>query len=105
MGAKSNVYKDEDDNDDNASAFGSHDDINFKYLYDKWVGEDSNLIKDQCISRLAREKFARRVPAKKACEKHMTGSWRVVLGCCFRKCLVGKAFSWDIRETFCLEDF
>ena len=36
MGAKSNVYKDEDDNDDNASAFSSHDDINFKYLYDKW---------------------------------------------------------------------
>ena len=30
--------EDEDDNDDNASgdgAFGSHDDINFKYLYDK----------------------------------------------------------------------
>ena len=37
MGAKSSVYKDEDDNDDNVGgALGSHDDINFKYLYDKW---------------------------------------------------------------------
>ena len=36
MGAKSSVYKDEDDNDDNAGVFGSHNDINFKYLYDKW---------------------------------------------------------------------
>ena len=37
-------------------------------------GEDSSLNEDQCISRLTREKFARRVPAKRACEKHMTGS-------------------------------
>ena len=34
-----NEDEDEDDNDDNAGsggAFDSHDDINFKYLYDKW---------------------------------------------------------------------
>ena len=33
-----NDDEDEDENDDNAGgggAFGSHDDINFKYLYDK----------------------------------------------------------------------
>ena len=29
---------------------------------------------NQYISRLACEKFMRRVPAKRACEKHMTGS-------------------------------
>ena len=42
---------------------------------------------------------------EKACETHMTGSWRIVLGCCFRECLVGKAFPQDSHKTFCLEDF
>ena len=35
----------------------------------------------------------------------MTRSWRVVPDCCFRKCLAGKAFLQDSRETFCLEVF
>ena len=56
------------------------------------------LIEDQCISRIARKKFVRRVPAKKACEKHMTRSWRVVPGYQFHEYFVGKAFPWDIRE-------
>ena len=59
----------------------------------------------QCISQLAREKFVRRVPMKRACEEHMTGSWKVMSGCYFRECLTGKAFPRDSRETFCLEDF
>ena len=42
---------------------------------------------------------------EKACEKHMTRSWRVVPGCCFHKCLAGKAFSRDSCKTFCLEVF
>ena len=32
------------------------------------------LNEDQYISRLAHEKFARKVPTKRACEKHMTES-------------------------------
>ena len=32
------------------------------------------LNEDQYISRLAHEKFARKVPTKGACEKHMTES-------------------------------
>ena len=35
----------------------------------------------------------------------MTGSWRAVPVCCFRECLVGKAFPRDSCETFCLEVF
>ena len=60
---------------------------------------------DQCISQLAREKFVRRVPAKRTREKHMIGSWRVMPGCQFCECLVGKAFPWDTCKTLCLKDF
>ena len=54
-------------------------------------------MKNQWISREARENLSH----ERACEEHMTGSWRVVPGCRFRKCPTGKAFLWDTRETFC----
>ena len=53
------------------------------------------------ISREVREK----VSHKKACENHMTGSWRVVPGCQFCKYFAGKAFPRDTCEIICLEDF
>ena len=52
-------------------------------------------------SREVREKGSN----EKACEKHMTGSWRVVLGCQFCEYFTGKAFPRYTRETLCLEDF
>ena len=52
-----------------------------------------------------REKFERRVPVKRACEKHMTGSWRVMSNYQFCKYFAGKTFPRDTRETLCLEDF
>ena len=51
------------------------------------------------------EKFVRRVLAKRTCEEHMTGSWRVVPSCRFHECLASKAFPRGSRETFYLENF
>ena len=49
--------------------------------------------------------FREKLSRERACEEHMTGSWRVMPGCRFHECLIGKAFPRDSRETFCLEDF
>ena len=70
-----------------------------------WWRIEHEMNEDQCISWLAHEKFVRRVPAKRTREKHMIGSWKVMPGCQFCECLVGKAFPWDTCKTLCLKDF
>ena len=57
------------------------------------------------ISRLVREKLVRKVPVKKARESHMLEAEESCQSWGFRKCLAGKAFSRDTRETLYLEDF
>ena len=41
----------------------------------------------------------RSLSCEKVCEEHMTRSWRVVPGCCFRECLTGKAFPQPSRQS------
>ena len=49
--------------------------------------------------------FREKLNGERACEEHMTGSWRVMPGCRFHECVAGKAIPRDSRETFCPHDF
>ena len=57
------------------------------------------------ISRLVHEKLAGRVPAKRACEKHMLEVEESCQPGGFHESLAGRAFSRDTRETLCFKDF
>ena len=58
--------------------------------------------KNQCnFATNLREEY----PVKKGTWEAHAESWRVMLSCWFCECLAGKAFLWNTRETFCLDDF
>ena len=48
--------------------------------------------------QLAREKQ----PTKRPCVKHMTRSWRVMLGCEFRECFTKRANPRSTHKTICM---